>query len=322
MSVKSDFFQHPLHVLVLAGGPSAERQISLESGAAVTTALRERGHTVTQFDPDEGHLDTIDPADFDVAFIALHGTFGEDGQVQQLLEAKQLPYTGSDVRSSRDASSKCRSKQILRKQSLLTPDFSPIHSGESAESIRKKADRLGYPLVVKPDSQGSSLGVTVVFDNLELPAALSRCFYYGREGLLENFIAGQEWTVGLIDDLVLPPIQIVAGNEFYDYDAKYSSKETQYLTDTDLPVAVLENMQQIARQSTIALGTRGIVRIDFRLDRFRQPWILEANTVPGMTSHSLIPKAAAHVGLSFSDVCEQALFSALTLDAAIHRPAA
>ena len=195
--------------------------------------------------------------------------------------------------------------------SLPTPEYALIESTESAEDIRKKAAVFGYPLVIKPDAEGSSLGVTIVASALELPAALSRCFQYGSTGLMESCIHGQEWTVGLIDELVLPPIQIVSAGEFYDYNAKYASEKTQYLFETDLPSVVLTTMQQIALEATRSLGTRGIVRVDFRLDRFHQPWILELNTIPGMTSHSLIPKAAARVGMSFDEVCERAIHSAL-----------
>lgn len=303
-----------LRILLLAGGPSAERDVSLESGAAVATALRSRGHDVTGYDPRHGTLDGIDPDRFDVVFNALHGTFGEDGQVQSLLDDLGLPCTGSDADVSRLTMSKSATKEQLSSASLPTPAYALIEATESAESIRRKASVIGYPMVIKPDAEGSSLGVTIVPSDLELPGALSRCFHYGSLGLMESYIRGQEWTVGLIDDDVLPPIQIVSANEFYDYEAKYSSEETRYLFETALPPVVLETMQQIALEATRHIGTRGIVRVDFRLDRFQQPWILELNTIPGMTSHSLIPKAAAQVGISFAELCERAIHSALQAD--------
>jgi D-alanine-D-alanine ligase len=322
MTESSSLFTTPLRVLLLAGGPSAEREISFASGAAVASALRSRGHVVTEYDPKDGSLDGLDPDQFDVAFIALHGTFGEDGQVQHLLEELGLPFTGSHSKASRVAIRKIATKESLTAHSLPTPDFTPIHPSESAEAIRKKAATFGYPLVIKPNAEGSSLGVTIVPSSLELPAALARCFHYGPEGLMENCINGQEWTVGLIDEVVLPPVQIVSAREFYDFEAKYASDETQYLFETETPTVVLETMQQIAIEACSAIGTQGIVRVDFRLDRFGQPWVLELNTIPGMTSHSLIPKAAARMGIDFEEVCERALQSALNHHHAEVRPAA
>ena len=313
MSAISSLFDAPLRILLLAGGPSAERDISLESGAAVAAALRERGHAVTELDPQSGTLAGIQRADFDVAFIALHGSFGEDGQVQQLLEEIQLPYTGSNAETSRTTISKTDTKERLLRHSLPTPEFARIHPRDSAESICKKAATLGFPLVIKPDSEGSSLGVTIVESPLELPAALARCFYYGDDGLMESCIHGQEWTVGIIDEMLLPPVHIVSSREFYDYEAKYASNDTQYLFETKTAPAVLESMQQIALKACRILGTHGIARVDFRLDRFHQPSILEVNTIPGMTSHSLIPKAAARIGLDFGQVCERALQSAFVI---------
>lgn len=322
MTDSASLFETSLRVLLLAGGPSAEREISFASGAAVASALRSRGHLVTEYDPQDGLLDGLDPHQFDVAFIALHGTFGEDGQVQHLLEEFGLPFTGSDSLASRVAIRKISTKETLTAHSLPTPDFIPIHPSESAEAIRKKAATFGYPLVIKPNAEGSSLGVTIVPSPLERPAALARCFHYGPVGLMENCINGQEWTVGLIDELVLPPVQIVSAREFYDFEAKYASDETQYLFETETPTAVLETMQQIAVEACSAIGTQGIVRVDFRLDRFGQPWVLELNTIPGMTSHSLIPKAAARMGIDFEEVCERALQSALNHHRAVVRPAA
>lgn len=316
MTTTSSLFQTPLRVLLLAGGPSAEREVSLESGAAVARALRKLGHTVDEFDPQSGTLDGLNRENFDVAFIALHGTFGEDGQVQQLLEEINLPYTGSSASTSRMTMSKRATKQQLQSRSLPTPDCYPIHPHESAESIRKKASALGFPLVIKPDAEGSSLGVTIVPDAMQLPAALARCFQYGPDGLMETCIQGQEWTVGVIDDVVLPPVQIVSAREFYDYEAKYASQETQYLFETETSSVVLESMQQMAIEACQTLNTDGIARVDFRLDRFQQPWILEINTIPGMTSHSLIPKAAERLGMTFEEVCERALESALTVSVA------
>jgi D-alanine-D-alanine ligase len=323
-SMTDSSLQHksPLRILLLAGGPSAERDVSLQSGAAVARSLRSLGHQVTEYDPQQGMLDGIQTDRFDVVFNALHGTFGEDGQVQSLLDDLGLPFTGSDAMVSRLTMSKSATKEQLRAAALPTPEYAVIESTESAESIRRKASVIGYPMVIKPDAEGSSLGVTIVPSDLDLPAALTRCFHYGSLGLMESCVHGQEWTVGLIDDEVLPPIQIVSPSEFYDYESKYISEKTEYLFETNLPPVVLETLQQIALEATRSIGTRGIVRVDFRLDRFHQPWVLELNTVPGMTSHSLIPKGAAKVGISFEEVCQRAIQSALAAHREQIRPAA
>lgn len=304
-------FSAPLRVLLLAGGPSAEREISLESGAAVRTALEHAGHCVTMFDPREGHLNGIERSDYDIAYVALHGPFGEDGQVQQLLEQMGLPYTGSDSRASQVAMSKSATKQRLLEQGLPTPAYVMIYESDYAHDIRRKASTIGFPLVVKPDSQGSSLGVTIVGQPHDLPAALNRCFHFGSVGLMEAAVTGTEWTVGVIDDLVLPPIQIVADAEFYDFDSKYRSDATKYLFETDLVATQKSELSELARAACDCLGTTGIARVDFRQNRFQQPWILEVNTIPGMTAHSLVPKAAMKIGLSFIELCERALQSGL-----------
>lgn len=303
--------QPSLRVLLLSGGPSAEREISLESGRAVARALTEAGHRVTCFDPAEGHLHGVVAADYDVAFNALHGAFGEDGQVQQILEHLGLPYTGSGPEASRTAMSKSAAKECLLAAGLPTPRHVFVFERDCADGIRRKAETIGYPLVVKPDSQGSSLGVTIVTQPEGLPAALNRCFHYGCIGLMEAAVLGTEWTVAVVDDEALPPIQIVPGSEFYDYSAKYESDVTQYLFEEDAPQADRDKLQTIALRACAAVGTAGIARVDFRLDRYRQPWILEINTIPGFTSHSLVPKAAERRGISFRELCERALESAL-----------
>ncbi len=308
---ESSIFSKPVHVLLLAGGPSAEREVSLAGGVAVEEALRSRGHRVTRFDPISGHLHGIIAAEYDVAFIALHGVFGEDGQVQQILEHLGLPYTGSGPEASRVAMSKSATKERLIEAGLPTPAHVLIFETDTADELRQKASVVGYPLVIKPDAQGSSLGVTIVHAPEHLAAALNRCFHYGSMGLMEAAIVGEEWTVGVLDELALPPLRVVATSEFYDYEAKYFSDSTLYLFASQTADLAIHELERLARTACDRLGTSGIARVDFRLDRFRRPWILEINTIPGFTSHSLVPKAAERLGISFAELCERALRAAL-----------
>lgn len=305
---------HPsglLTIAVLAGGDSAERTISLRSGAAVSRALIERGHSVVNVDPAVVDLRQQDWTGIHAAFIALHGKFGEDGQVQQVLEAAGMPYTGSGVQASRLAFSKSASKERFLQHHVLTPPYILIHEADTAEQILKHARSLGFPLVVKPDTQGSSLGVTFVHSPDDLPTALTRCFHLDSFGVLETAVAGTEWTVGLIDDTVLPPILIETPRPFFDYQAKYEDDATQYKFESDVPADVVRRIEQTALNACRALGTRGIARVDLILDRFQRAWVLEVNTVPGFTDHSLVPKAAARLGQSLGELCERTIRACL-----------
>lgn len=302
----------PWRIALLAGGDSEERAVSLRSGAAVQSALASRGHVVIPLDPAEIDLESIDWRQFDVAFLALHGRFGEDGQVQQILDQVGIPYTGSDAATSRLAFSKSAAKERLSQFGVATPAYVLIHYADDIARIRRMVAQIGYPLVVKPDSQGSSLGVTIVRRQEDLAAALTHCFQYDSFGVVEQFIAGTEWTVGLLDDLVLPPIQIETVREFYDYHAKYDDDATQYRFDTDNPRAVLSQIAEMGMEACRALQTRGMARVDLRLDEQNQPWVLEVNTIPGMTDHSLVPKAAARMGIDFAEFCERTIAAAFS----------
>jgi D-alanine-D-alanine ligase len=311
--------QIPLRVAVLLGGPSAEREISLQSGAAVAHALRQSGHDVVEIDPAQTDLARHDWSGIDVAFIALHVKFGEDGQVQQLLGNAGIPYTGCGVEASRLAFSKSAAKERFVQHLVPTPAYVLIHESDSAHHILQQANRIGFPLVVKPDTQGSSLGVSVIPSADLLPQALTRCFHYDSFGLLEQAIVGTEWTVGVLDHLVLPLIRIDTPRQFFDYQAKYEDGETQYLFEFDLTSDVVRRIEQTAVSACRALDTRGLVRVDLRLDAFHRPWVLEINTVPGLTDHSLVPKAAARQGISFPELCQRMLESALRLHTNIPR---
>lgn len=300
-----------LRIAVLSGGPSAERLISLKSGSAVAKALAEFGHSVTEIDPAVVDVSKLDWGPFDVAFIALHGKFGEDGQIQQILEQALIPYTGSGVAASRLAFSKSASKERFAQHQVPTAPYVLIHESDTPHRIGAQADQLGFPLVVKPDTQGSSLGVSIVRQGGDLPAAIARCFHYDSFGLLEQALVGSEWTVGLIDDRALPAIRIETSRAFFDYEAKYEDDETRYQFDYDVPSEQVDLIVQTARNACAALGTSGLARVDLILDQLGTPYVLEVNTVPGLTDHSLVPKAAARLGMSLTDLCQECVQSAL-----------
>lgn len=302
----------PWRIALLAGGDSEERAISLKSGASVQAALGSRGHVVVPLDPAEIDLESIDWRQFDIAFLALHGRFGEDGQVQQILDRAGVPYTGSDATASRLAFSKSAAKERLAQFGVATAPYVLVHYADDADRIRRMVAQIGYPLVVKPDSQGSSLGITIVKREADLAAALTHCFQFDSFGVVEQFIAGTEWTVGLLDDLVLPPIQIATTREFFDYHAKYDDDATEYRFETDTPWAILSHIEDMAKEACRALQTRGLARVDLRLDEQHQPWVLEVNTIPGLTDHSLVPKAAARLGIDFAEFCERAIAAAFS----------
>ena len=300
-----------LRIAVLCGGPSAERLISLKSGSAVARALAQFGHSVSEIDPAVVDVSGLDWGPFDLAFIALHGKFGEDGQIQQILETALIPYTGSPVAASRLAFSKSASKERFAQHQVPTAPYVLIHESDTAHRIMQQADQLGFPLVVKPDTQGSSLGVSIVRQPADLPAALAACFHYDSFGLLEQALTGSEWTVGLIDDRALPAIRIETDRTFFDYEAKYEDNETRYQFDFDVPAEQVDSIVQAARNACSAVGTSGLARVDLILDQSGEPQVLEVNTVPGLTDHSLVPKAAARLGMSLADLCQECVQSAL-----------
>ncbi|MFQ5731493.1 MAG: D-alanine--D-alanine ligase [Planctomycetaceae bacterium] len=300
-----------LRVAVLSGGISAERDISLQSGDAVVRALTAFGHAVTEMDPRATDCNAVDWSAFDVAFIALHGTFGEDGGVQRILEAAGVPFTGSASGASRLAFSKSAAKERWRQFDVRTPVAVLVNANDSAARNAHRAAAVGYPIVVKPDAQGSSLGVSIVNSPAELHTALAACFEYGDFGLLERLVAGNEWTVALIDEQVLPPLCITSTGTFFDYRAKYEDDATRHDFVGGASPAVRDLIGATAQSACRALGTRGAVRVDLIADDCDRPWVLEANTVPGLSGHSLLPKAARQAGLTFAALCERLVRGAL-----------
>ena len=298
-------------VVVLLGGDSAEREISLASGRAVIAALTEQGRLVASLDPAETPVRQFAWEPGDIALLALHGRYGEDGQVQSELESLGIPYTGAGPEASRVAFSKSSAKLEFLRHEVPTPAHVTIHQSNSIGRLRRLAEAVGYPLVVKPDQQGSSLGVSLVERPDQLAAAVEKALSFGSLGLIEKAIRGTEWTVGFLDSLPLPPICISTRHPFFDFEAKYTDDETCYDFDASLPAAGRERVVRAASAACRSLGVVGVSRVDIRVDESGDPWVLEINTIPGLTDHSLVPKAAARLGWSFAELCERMILSGL-----------
>ncbi len=281
-------------VAVLMGGRSGERAVSLDSGNAVLKALRHTGIDAHPIDPLENFPQNLIAGKFDRVFNILHGTEGEDGVMQGVLEALKLPYTGSGVLASALAMNKLYTKRIWQTQNLSMPEF---FVSDSLNHALERATHIGYPLVLKPISQGSSLGVHIVHNATELAENYSKTAAYG-EVLVERFIDGAEITVGIIDNIVLPTLCIKPQEGFYDYAAKYQLETTDYRVLEDTPEALAE-ISNLALKAYQLLGCSGWGRVDLMRDNQGKAYLLEVNTSPGMTSHSLVPKAALSIGISF-----------------------
>ncbi len=292
-----------MRIAVLYGGPSAEREVSLQSGAAVRQALGEAGFDVCGIDIDPTRLTAqLQEQGAEFAFNVCHGAFGEDGHLQAILDALQIPYTGSGVLASALSMDKWRCKRLWQAAGLPTTEGIVLRPGEA---LPQSVAAWGWPLFVKPNRGGSSIGVSRVTSRGELDAALQVAFAYDEEVLVEAAIAGQEVTVGIIDGEALPPIVIQASGAFYDYQAKYLAEDTRYLLPSGLGSAVESTVQTLALQAFAEIGGRGWGRVDFLLDTESRPALLEINSVPGMTSHSLVPMAARAIGWSFPELCRR-----------------
>ena len=294
-------------VAVLLGGKSAEREVSLKSGGMVLNALRSRGVDALPFDPAERGLDALIGERFERAFIALHGRFGEDGTVQGVLEWLGIPYTGSGVLASALAMDKLRAKLLWHAEGLPTPPYAVLTKDSDLRTVARK---LGVPLMVKPASEGSSIGMSKVRSAAGLDEAYALAANYDHVVIAEKFIDGTELTAGILGDQVLPLIKIETPRNFYDYEAKYIADDTRYIVPCGLSAARERDMQALCLKAFRALGCRGWGRVDLMLNRQGRPFVLEVNTVPGMTDHSLVPKAARAVGLSYEDLCLRILEAA------------
>ncbi|SKC03853.1 D-alanine--D-alanine ligase [Kosakonia radicincitans] len=293
-------------VAVLLGGTSAEREVSLNSGAAVLVGLREGGVDAHGVDPRDVDVTRLKEMGFSKAFIALHGRGGEDGTLQGLLELIDMPYTGSGVMASAISMDKLRSKLLWQGAGLpvapwVALERSEFESGLSFDDIQR-IDELGLPVIVKPSREGSSVGMSKVEKSEDLHAALVLAFQHDDEVLIEKWLSGPEFTVALLGNEILPSIRIQPAGIFYDYEAKYLSDETKYFCPSGLEVEREAALQSLVLKAWRLLGCRGWGRIDAMLDSDGQFYLLEANTSPGMTSHSLVPMAARQAGLSFSQL--------------------
>jgi D-alanine-D-alanine ligase len=297
-------FRSKLRVVVLAGGDSAERAVSLQSGQSVAAALAMAGHVPRVVDPANGPLTEICWNEFDACFLALHGGAGEDGRVQRQLDALHVPYTGSHAAASRLAMSKIASKRRFLAHGVPTPPYEWIRAHQGVEQVARRVARLDYPLVVKPDAQGSSVGVAVVESAAGLAAALDEARGCGGDCLAEPLVRGREFTVALIDDVALPTIEILPHQTVFSYDAKYHSATTEYRLDFPLDDSAAAAIRHAAVAAARALGTCGLARVDVMLSDDGQPWVLEVNTIPGMTFRSLAPLAAARAGIDMPQLCD------------------
>lgn len=303
-----------MKVLVLAGGASEEREVSLESGAAVATALREKGHIVGIVDSAAGEFAKSLTKDWDVVFPVVHGTGGEDGVLQAALQEAGLRYVGSSPLASELTFDKIRTNAFLGEHGIDVPKHVIAHANQTPAELVDEVESLaslnpdGPCLVTKPPCQGSSIGISIVRNIRQIPEAVQLAFHYGSRCLIEQFIPGREISVPVVDGVAYPPIEISAAAGWYDYHAKYKDDRTCYKVAPD---GIPNSLSRTAVRACELCGVVGIARVDFRLDNAGKAWMLEINTVPGMTSHSLVPKSAAAVNKSLGDVCEAAISTCL-----------
>ena len=286
-------------VAVLMGGDTAEREVSLETGNAVLAALLRRHVEAHAFDPRERPVSELLSGQFDRAFIALHGRGGEDGVVQGALQSLGISYTGSGVLASALAMDKVRTKRIWKDYGLPTPEFVVL---EGEADFAQVTSKLGFPVMVKPVHEGSSCGATKVLRQTELPAAFEKARALDDAVVAERWITGVEYTAGILAGRVLPLIRLETPRDFYDYEAKYVLDTTRYICPCGLSAGQEAELAALALAAFDALGARGWGRIDLMVDEDGKPWLIELNTVPGMTSHSLVPLAARQAGIDFDEL--------------------
>ncbi len=307
-----------MRILVLLGGSSSEREVSLSSGRRVAAALRERGHAVTEADSAPDPLAILDAARAaDVVWMALHGGAGEDGTIQALFDLAGVTYTGSGHLGSALAMDKDLSKHLFRAAGVPTADWEMVTTATGESDWRSGAyaarvfKALGAPVVVKPSKQGSTVGLSVVKEPSALGAAIAEAFRHDDEVMLEGYVPGRELTVGVLGGKALPVGEIIPKHEIYDYECKYVAGMAEEIFPADLPAAVAAEAQRLALLACEALKVSGCVRVDFRLHPEGGLFCLEANTLPGMTGTSLVPQAALAAGISFPELCERIALDAV-----------
>lgn len=300
---------------VVMGGVSTEREVSLNTGRAILNALREKGYNAVSIDLEPEHfVEQLKSAGIDIVFNALHGKFGEDGCIQGMLEMLGIPYTGSGVLASAITMDKAVSKRLFLSANLPTP-HSRIYSKIAFEKIEQDINaQFNLPIVIKASTQGSSIGVYIINDASKIRNAVSEAFTYSNQIVVEEFIEGKEITAavyGKEEIHALPLIEIVPHSGRYDYHSKYTKGATEYLCPAPLDEHTTHKIQQIALKAYKLLGCSGVARVDFMLDKDNNPYVLEINTIPGMTETSLVPKAAAKAGIDFPNLCEMILLMAV-----------
>lgn len=322
-----------LKVLLLLGGTSPEREVSKSTGKSVYQAMQNLGYDVVVLDPayginqpfdvndyfsekdfsevsNENYLDAINlisPAEIDVAFLALHGKYGEDGTIQSLLELKGIKYTGSKVLSSALAMDKIMSKILFEEYKVPTPKWFHFKKNEFTEKEINKLiiKKFGYPVVIKPNDQGSTVGLTICKSSDQLDKAIHNAFEFSDRILVEEFIPGRELTVAVLENSALPVLEIKPKHGIYDYECKYTAGMSEYIVPAEIPDEISISLQKIAVQAYDSLRCEVYARVDFRLSNQNEPFVLEVNTLPGMTSLSLVPKMAKAVGIDFEQLVEK-----------------
>ena len=309
-----DIERNKLKVAVLAGGIGSEREISLQSGRCVAEALKEAGFEVVTADIQPDDLEILNDGSIDVFFPALHGKFGEDGRLQQILEDRSLLYAGSGPEASKATFDKMASKKLFEQAGVATPAAIELGPETDISLLEEQLRDFTHKYVVKPIREGSSVGVSIVSTPHEAVVAARKTFSEYGDCMIEEFVPGAEVTVGILHGQPLPIIEVRTQGGFYDYNAKYIDEQTEYLFDTITETAMAANIRRAAVECFNALGCRHFARVDFILSDEEIVYALEANTIPGFTSHSLLPKAAVKAGLSMSDLCTEiveAAYSAL-----------
>ncbi len=295
---------------VLLGGMSREREISLRSGRAIAEALRKQGYRVAEIDVDPSLPEKLKKEEVEIAFLALHGRYGEDGAVQGLLEIMKIPYTGSGVLASAVSMDKVLTKRLLHDRGFLTPAFAHLNAKQEGFENFLQDFSLSFPVVVKPANEGSTLGISIVKESPELAKAVKEAAQWDSKVLVEEFISGREVTVGVLDGKALPLIEVAPKSGFYDFHSKYTKGATDYIVPARISAALSEAIQKTTLEIFYELGCEGVARADYIIDPEEKFFFLEINTIPGMTETSLIPKAAAHAGINFENLVEKILDSA------------
>jgi len=310
-NLRSLFERKKLRIGVLLGGFSSERKISLKSGRAVVQALKGLGHPVKIIDVRSQNISNF-LKDIDFAFIALHGKFGEDGTLQRILEKRHMPYTGPGPKASQAAFDKAITKKILTRHKIPTAPYCLVRKEYGTKRLYGKNYKiyalrsvLNYPVVVKPCKEGSSVGISIVYSDRELKDALKEAFKYDSIIVVEQYIKGREVTVGILGETPLPLVEIKPKQKFYSFKAKYQDKETEYIIKPIFPTKTIKQIQRIALKAYKSLGCSGFSRVDLIYSSEKGPFVLEVNTIPGMTERSLLPKAAQAAGIEFSQLCER-----------------